>query len=640
MSGTEYRPEGGARYWEKNFAVLQSRYPALAEQMLKEAGKAGGLPDTANDTICVETAVSGAPALIINGTHIHSNRDPVREGRRQAEAALAGAEKDGAVIVLGFGLGYAALAAAEMAAGRPLIIVERRPALFRLALEDCDMEAFLSPGTPVFVLGGEPDGVTGALGLLEQAGIRVKPAVLKNRALAALSPEDEAWYAEAERRIRSWAAKDEVNAATLRRFGKRWTGNLAANIGAVRSLPGVGRLAGCLRGADIPVFLAAAGPALDECGPFIKQIHERCLIIAVDTSLRFLLAAGICPDFTVSADPQYWNARHLDRLEVSCLVAESAVYPQVLREGSFKRAFLYRSMFPLGRFVEDRTDPKGELGRGGSVATTAWDFARLLSPSAIWIAGLDLAFPGLKTHFRGALFEENVHAESRRFVTAETRSHLALENGLPFPAASVSGGRVLTDKRLSLYAAWFENHAGLERNIPSYNLSSSGLAIKGLIPAKLETLSALPDRRREINALLAAAFVRIDAAFNAEKAAREQRYGEALHALTSGLDALREQAGQAGKLAGNVLRDTSANREKALARLEALHKALAVNPVKDAAGFLSPPAAELEARLTETDKWRRHLEFSALLYAELAASADFILAALEKTLTYRGNVLH
>jgi hypothetical protein len=266
------------------------------------------------------------------------------------------------------------------------------------------------------------------------------------------------------------------------------------------------------------------------------------------------------------------------------------------------------------------------------VASTAWDFARLLSPQAIWIAGLDLAFPGLKTHFRGALFEENVHSMSRRFFPAETHSHLALENGAPFPAASVSGGRVLTDKRLSLYAAWFEARAGQERNIPSYNLSSSGLAVQGLIPAKLETLLGLPERRRAINALLAAAFARIETEFNAEKAGRERRYAEALQALVSGLESIQEEAEKAGKIAGNALRDAHADREKILARLEKMHKAIAANPVKDAAGFLFPQAAELDARLTETDNWRRHLEFSALLYTELAAAADFTLAAVKKKL--------
>jgi hypothetical protein len=343
-----------------------------------------------------------------------------------------------------------------------------------------------------------------------------------------------------------------------------------------------------------------------------------------------LLRLGLDPDFTVAVDPQFWNSRHLERLaSASALVAESAVYPPVLRSGLFSRSFLCRSLFPLGRFVEDKTDPKGALGAGGSVATTAWDFARLLGPSAVWIAGLDLGFPGCKTHFRGALFEENAHAESTRFEPADTRSYLSLQSGFPFSAASASGGRVLTDRRLSIYGAWFENRISQERTGRNYSLSGAGLAVRGLVSATIEELLALPPRRDEITMLLEKAFADIDAAFTAERAARERRYDEAFRQLAGGLAAVRDEAEQAEKTAAGALRlSAQADREKTLARLDAANKAIAGNPVKDAAGFLFPPPEELEKRLTETDPWRRHLAFSVLLYRELAAATDWTLKAL------------
>jgi hypothetical protein len=354
-------------------------------------------------------------------------------------------------------------------------------------------------------------------------------------------------------------------------------------------------------------------------------------------------------------DPQFWNSRHLDRLSsASSLVAESAVYPPVLRPGGFRpggfgpgfcgeqsrgqnrgfgfgRSFLCRSLFPLGRFVEDRTDPKGALGAGGSVATTAWDFARLLGPSAVWIAGLDLGFPGYKTHFSGALFEENAHAESTRFAPAETRSYLSLQSGFPFSAASASGGRVLTDRRLSIYGAWFENRISQERTLRNYSLSGAGLAVRGLVPAAVKELLALPPRRDEINGILEQSFAKIDAEFDSKRAARERRYDEAFKDLLRGLKAVKDEAEGAEKTAAGALRrffPDPAEREKILAALDAANRAIAANPVKDAAGFLFPPPEELEARLGETDPWKRHLEFSALLYRELAAASEWTLKAL------------
>jgi hypothetical protein len=609
-------------FLEKNLAALRLNYPELAAEL--EAAESGC-------AFRVEPAASGEPSAVFAGTglHVHSNRDPRREGLRQAEAALSGFS--GPVVVFGFGLGYAAEAAAR---AETVIVAERRPDLFRLALECRDLSAFFSAQNLMFLLGGESGGITGALSLLDRTGVREKPRILKNRALISLSPEDERWYSDAERLVQSWASRGEVNAATLRRFGRRWTKNLAANLAFSRDLGGVHWFEGCLNETGIPVFLAAAGPSLDETTPYLAAFRERCLIVAVDTSLRFLLEQGIDSDFTVSVDPQFWNARHLQRLDPKrggCLIAESAVYPSVLREWT-GRALLCRSLFPLGRFIEDRTDPKGALGAGGSVATTAWDFARLLGPSMIWIAGLDLAFPGLKTHFKGALFEEGAHTASTRLLPAETRSVLSLENGQPFRAASASGGSVLTDRRLSLYGAWFENRVRQEKKLRSLSLSRSGLAIGGIVPSSPEELLVLPPRRKELDRILKEVFDRAERDFNAPEAKklRAEHCVAALESLEEGIRVLRNHARRSRNALSAFHSGAGQERETLLAKLETANRAIRESPVKEAAGFLFPPVAELEARLRQTDPWKRHLEFSTLLYEELDAAAEFTLAALDR----------
>ena len=105
-------------YWEDNLAALRAAYPALAESI---AAQKGGLSGTQDSTVIkTENAASGAPTLIINGAGIHSTRDPVREAQKQAEALLQKASADSgsesAILILGFGLGYSAQAAALLAA--------------------------------------------------------------------------------------------------------------------------------------------------------------------------------------------------------------------------------------------------------------------------------------------------------------------------------------------------------------------------------------------------------------------------------------------------------------------------------------------------------------------------------------------
>ncbi|MDR2552208.1 MAG: DUF115 domain-containing protein [Treponema sp.] len=644
-------------FWKKNLALLHSRYPGLAEELALNHSpeKTGETPETNREgPFRVENTGSPEnplPTLVYSGPEgdlsVHSRRDPVREGRRQAEAALEETGKEGTIILLGFGLGYTAEALAR-AEGPALIILERRTELFRLALKNRDLEDLLSPGRAIFVTGGGSGGIAGILALLEKRPAGKKPLILKNRVLVSLTAEDASWYAEAERRILTWHSKDEINTATLRRFGRRWTRNLGANLSSIRELPGVKHLAGLLKDRGIPVFLAAAGPSLNGAGDLLEEAARRCLTVAVDTSLRFFLHRGIEPDFAVSVDPQYWNALHVHRLKApgTTLIAESAVYPPVLRyaghqgrEASgdpvFQRALFCQSLFPLGWFIEDRTDPKGALGAGGSVATTAWDFARLLGPEEIWIAGLDLGFPGFQSHFRGALFEENAHALSGRFCPVETLSVQSLESGFPFYAPSLEGGRVLTDRRLSLYAAWFENRLGQggpAQSIRNRSLSPRGMAIPGLSPAEPEDLLALPLRRQEIDRILRETWRRIDGAFFAPPARmeREGRYGEALRSLVRGLEEIRDSSERAASAAGRGLKYPSLEkeREQLLQKLDGINRIIAESPVKEAAGFLFPPPAELERELSETEPLRRHLEFSFRLYRSLAEAAEFTLGVL------------
>jgi hypothetical protein len=599
-------------YWNANLAVIEGNFPGLAEQLLRLDDETLSPAD-----IVVKTTPSGAPTLLVRGVYLHSPRDPAREGRHLAETA-----EQRPVIVLGFGLGYVAEAVAA-ATDKPLIIVERHRALFKTALETRDLTGFFTRSNMTFLL-----GASSALPTLDLA--KHQPCLLRNRALIQL---DQAWYADLERRILTTMSAGAVNQATLKRFGVSWERNLSRNITAIRDIPGVITLAGLLKQSGIPVLLLAAGPSLDMLFPLLPELAKRCVVIAVDTALRQVLEWGVQPDFSVVVDPQYWNFRHLDRAPApkTCLIAESAVYPAVLRH-VFARQLLCASHFPLGRFIEQRLEDKGALGAGGSVATTAWDFARLLQPASIWIGGLDLSFPELKTHFKGALFETRALSENTRLTPLETWSVRALRDGSPFVAPAANGGTVHTDHRLSLYAAWFEKR--LPFGPPTYRFGDKGLAIAGLRNASPETLLTLPEQRDAIERLLTAAFSAIDATQARTKPQRAQRYEAAMQELFDGLERIRLTARDAASLADEAYRRMQTRRpfpqeqrERVLQKLESAGKSIKENRVKDVAGFLFPPLEELES--TSADPFTRHLEFSRTLYRSLSNTAG----ALHHSLT-------
>jgi len=519
--------------------------------------------------------------------------------------------------------------------------VEKRLDILKKALETRDLASFLSRQRLVFVLDSE--GVSEALSLFESSSF---PLVIWNRTLTAL---DEEWYSLIEDRIKTWNSRANVNRVTQKRFGERWVRNLSKNLEYIRDTPGISRLESILREREIPVFLAAAGPSLDSSGPILSDIYQRCLVIATDTSLRYLSKRGINSDFVVSVDPQYWNFRHLDQLPSpkTCLIAESAVYPPVLRH-QFKGIFLCSSLFPIGRFIEDRLEPKGDLGAGGSVATSAWDFIRFLGSKDVWISGLDLSFPEFKTHFSGALFEELSHSKSSRFAPAETWNSLALRSGQPFMAKRASGGTVLTDNRLSLYALWFENRFRQFPAIKNHCLSGEGLAIKGLEIGTKEELLYLPERREEIDTLLENAYSSVNKGFYSGEVVkfRRENFEKALESLLKGLNEIKSIAQDAEKQAGNALTRNKMGhlhdeeREKTLKHLDTAYKSISESVVKEVAGFLFPEIDGWEAEISSitSDPLARHLEFLKRFYKALADATDNNLLYLSKVLKPKTDI--
>jgi len=606
--------------WEINSKILRERYPGLIDQLTR------GDDGLKAEDIKIETGASGEPALKVKGLYVHSPRDPVKEGKRLAEAA-ANKNSPTVFIVLGFGLGYAAQALADLDPQSPIIIAEKYPALLRLAFESRNMEKLLSRNNTAFVLDAE--GISGALSHFAKHE-KVKFELLRNRTLTGI---DEQWYSAAENRIRTWAMKDDVNSATLKKFGRRWVKNIMRNAQAIRDLPGISRfagLAGAVSGGDaaspLPVFMAAAGPGLDKVSGLLPEIRKRCIIVAVDTSLRFLLRNNTEPDFALVIDPQFWNSRHLDRCAGgnTRLIIESAVYPPVLRL-PFKRMYLCGSLFPLGKYIEKKVDPKGDLATGGSVATSAWDFSRLLGARQVWIAGLDLAYPGNKTHYRGAQFEEKALAESWRLQPSELWLTKAMRDGIPCDGPAHGGGIVRSDRRLALYASWFENCFRQYPEIKNFSLSDGGLSIAGLEASCGSSLLCLPDRRKEIDELLTTAETRIEADFfdPHETRRRGQRYDKAISELRTSLGHIKSACEKGERTAKQALRQKPGpnEQEKILASLDSINRLISSSEVKEIAGFLFPQQA---IELDEKDAFRGYLESLANLYRSLMEAAEAV----------------
>jgi hypothetical protein len=520
-------------------------------------------------------------------------------------------------VVLGPGLFYAAEAVLRGLPEARVLAACADPAFLSACLDLRDLGGLLSDDRLSILAGGAPEGL---LWIFERLGTR-KLRVLENKAEAELYPD---WYGRAKAILARWEAKEAINSATLRRFGKLWVRNLARNLDEIPRHPGVAGLEGRFEG--IPAVVAAAGPSLDEVLPLLAGLRDRAVLVCVDTALRSVLRAGIEPDFLVVVDPQYWNARHLDRCRASrsVLVTEAAVWPSILRM-PFASTRFCASLYPLGTFAEGRAGgSKGRLGAGGSVATTAWDFARVLGCRPIYMAGLDLGFPGGRTHARASRFEQKALAEGRRLRPPATWLYEAYAGARPRDARANDGGSVRTDERLALYSWWFESRMLRHPECPTRNLSPRGLAVPGMPPETAEAVLALPPARDRIDGIL-------------EALRREEREGAAAEGppsdargrvlgLLADLEARAESAlGLAAR--ARALERAGRDPSEALALLDESDRDLLGNEAKEIAGFLLPdletllgrPARTLEEALDRSESVYREIRDSAAYHRRILA---------------------
>ena len=548
-------------------------------------------------------------------------------------------------VFYGFGLGYMVEAFRRQFPGVPAVIIEPEACRFAEALRCRDLRSLLAAGELFWHVGEEPEGAVAMLASLPLSGLRV----FRLRPLLAVEGE---YFRRVEAAIRALLDRREVNLNTLRRFGKLWVRNLVANLRQFAACPGVAQLEGRFQG--IPALVLAAGPSLDLLLPELPELRRRLLVIAVDTSYRLCREAGVEPDLLVTVDPQYWNTRHLDWVDVggTIVVSESSAHPRILRRLEPTQAPLYfvSSFFPLGRLLEEAIGCKGTVGAGGSVATTAWDLARRLGCDAVYAAGLDLGYPGGRTHCRGAYFEELMHQGSSRLAPADTAQLRALREAGAFALPSNSGAVTLTDRRLIIYKWWFENQIAQARSNPSaggtealFCLSPEGVRIDGMPYRPPEALAELPVCRPAVDSRLRK--------IRREAAQHRQRMGDAapaeamaiLRSLSSDLERLLSLSAEARAACGKLKAfDPSAAgaaeaRAALFRELDRLDSEILGLSARNVAGFLFQGLIHRILDSAGGDHTAGEvLEVSEELYRELEGSAAYHLDLIREALRRAG----
>lgn len=224
-----------------------------------------------------------------------------------------------------------------------------------------------------------------------------------------------------------------------------------------------------------PVLIVATGPSLNKQLDILQKYKDQYIIISVDPAVPILKRYGIDPQFVVSIDPKkrpYWKHNELN--PSTTFLIELGCCPDVAWSNNHNYLVtschkdVHRLMNALGVQVP-------LMVNGGSVATSAFNFAHFTGANPIVMIGQDLAWTGGKDHAEG-------------YVSQYSQDILNARHERGFEIEGYDGKPVRTEKQLLNYKTWFEERI---KNMPEtmvINATEGGAKIHGAIQIEFESV--------------------------------------------------------------------------------------------------------------------------------------------------------
>ncbi len=620
--------------WKNNSILLRNRFPELFNLLKTEIDKVElALQNGTNPFPFWQTekAKNGNLTVRENSILLHSGYNPEREA--QQAASSFDSQNFEAALFLGFGLGYLPDSFCKTHKDKTIILVESEPLHFLASLFFFDWKNILLHKKCILAIGCSHQEL---LGIVNHFGI--KNCVVfcqKNQAAHA-----DSYFEGFQKLLERNRQKEEINSNTLERFASLWLKNNCRNLEKACLLDGINIYKDSA--AKLDAVILAAGPSLKKVIPHLAEIKKRSILICVDTALRACLKAGVEPDFVILIDPQYWASRHIEGLKSasSVLITEGAAYPSVFRF-KCRKTVVCSSLFPLGQYFEKKlalagavNAVKGKIDTGGSVATSAWDFARFIGAKRIFFAGLDLSYPEKNTHIKGSTFEEAAHKVSTRIKTAETQSSDYLFSIQTEKAFDYTGKPVLTDSRMKMFAWWFESRLASPDSADTYTFCPENLAIPGIKLFSLEDFLKTEIKDNEKKDFFEHAEKNSCENFSDEqKTELKNQFVRIKQELSDTLQNLAENAQKGYFICEKIISGSEKNIERALQKLQEIDVSISDSSVKEIVSLVFPTEKQLKRIFEEEtppdnvkqDKLKSNIFRSKIIYRELKkAISDYI----------------
>jgi hypothetical protein len=265
--------------------------------------------------------------------------------------------------------------------------------------------------------------------------------------------------------MQTWIAEfvsyARTSITTLVINGRRTAENITRNIGWYVAAPGIDGLKD--RYANAPAIIVSAGPSLRKNKHLLKDLSDRAVIIAVQTTLQPLLEMGVEPHFVTSLDYHDICTRFFEKLPRNLrthLVAEPKATSKIFALNPGPLSLLGNDF--AEKLLRETPPNKAKLTSGCTVAHLAFYLAEYLGCDPVIFVGQDLGFSDGMCYTPGTSYEDVWRPEMGRFSTIEMKQweQIARERNILRKIPDINGAPMYTEERLFTYLQQFERDFG------------------------------------------------------------------------------------------------------------------------------------------------------------------------------------
>lgn len=433
--------------WGKNRRILKNRYPVLYRDILE-------CREDIPDNYQLSWSKTGDLVLDVasetNVIRMNSVCNPWSEAVLYIRD-LVGEASNREYLILGMGLGYHLEVLLRECPDTKITVLENDIYQLAIVFSYRDLSWVIGSENVELVYSSKAEDYSRYLGKVED-GVKIG-----------------IWYPSirtiVDDNLREALENYKLELSSIENIGKELEDNFSANI--EKKDAEVSSLKQKFQGKKI--IFAAGGPSLDNAMELLKHRKEESILVCVGKVARKLLAADIQPDYIVMTDGMaktQWQIRGIEECGVP-LVYLCTAARSVVEAYKGKRYIAFQEGFPLAEEYAVKNS-YSLYQSGGSVSTFALDMLLRFECGQIICIGLDLGYPGEKTHAAG-LGSKVANIKNMRKVEGITSEY------------------IYTSKTLDIYRRWIEKRIAKVKGTELLN-ASMGARIHGMKEVEIELI--------------------------------------------------------------------------------------------------------------------------------------------------------